>query len=379
MLDRIKATHKALLKDMEEYRELLCAGASTASGPHGQTELFQYLENIQHAVNDIRGRLGGDDRDVLGVVEATLLKIGDLVAADDGLMGRLDFLVTMLMAVRGDKVDTPRQAVVLPGNYAEPPALWSELRKPEEWTKTLEDWRESDFQAGKGVWKKKMRLFLICAQTHQLVPCGHNGRGYDVQRYRKWVGMTVDVAKFALEVIFATLGSMALAQIPSTILADTGEQAVEAALSGIQQGLEALVIKEEQSKEVFKFQSRTLPRILRLDCHYPSPSISATNASGTPPTFRRRPSIQVHARRGKPYECLRTFVHEMEDTARVTMSDERKKAHKERRAPPSTSEFVYFEQVMSKVQPRAGDGEAQWVLKEHEQAWHDAARKAQTS
>lgn len=67
----------------------------------------------------------------------------------------------------------------------------------------------------------------------------------------------------------------------------------------------------------------------------------------------------------------------MEDTSRVEISAAAKKANKERRAPPSTSEFVYFDQVMVKVQPRNGDGEAQWVLSDFELAWHDATRKAE--
>lgn len=68
----------------------------------------------------------------------------------------------------------------------------------------------------------------------------------------------------------------------------------------------------------------------------------------------------------------------MEDTARLEISAATKKAHKERRPPPSTSEFVYFDQVMTKVQPRTGDGEAQWVLNDFEEAWHGAARNAAT-
>ncbi|CAN0533059.1 unnamed protein product, partial [Laminaria digitata] len=58
-----------------------------------------------------------------------------------------------------------------------------------------------------------MRLFLVCAHTHELVPCGHNGRGYDVQRFRQWVRMTVDVAKFAFQVTCATLAAVFVAQL----------------------------------------------------------------------------------------------------------------------------------------------------------------------
>lgn len=68
----------------------------------------------------------------------------------------------------------------------------------------------------------------------------------------------------------------------------------------------------------------------------------------------------------------------MEDTARLEISAATRKAHKYRRPPPSSSDFVYFDQVMVKVQPRSGDGEAQWVLDDKAEAWHNATRKAGT-
>lgn len=64
----------------------------------------------------------------------------------------------------------------------------------------------------------------------------------------------------------------------------------------------------------------------------------------------------------------------MEDTARVKDEAARRKARREN-TPPTTSKFVYFEEKMTKVQARTGDGKAQWVLKEHGQAWTAAASK----
>ncbi|CAM9180685.1 unnamed protein product, partial [Laminaria digitata] len=332
--EQLKAARETFLMDMKEDLETVLRSA--AGGPHGRNLRYQDWTNLELKVDDIQRRLGGHDRDVLGGLEATNAKMAELLAADDGVMGRLDFLVAMLMTVRGDKVDIPRHACLLPGNYAEPHGLSDDLRRPEMWTGKVEEWRDSDFEAGKGVWKRKMRLFLICAHTHQLVPCGHNGRGYDIQRIRKWVRMTVDLAKFALQVTCASLAAVAVAQLPATTLGGVGEQAVEAAsapLPGMLGGL-ALRVDDDEVAEI----------------------------------------LRGEALKGNAYECLRRFVHDMEDTARVEMSTATKKAHKERRAPPSTSAFVYFDQVMAKVQPRTGDGEAHWVLKEHEQAWRNAAR-----
>ncbi|CAM9393730.1 unnamed protein product, partial [Laminaria digitata] len=341
-----ETARETFLNDLKEDLEtvLRSAGAAGASGPQGQDGQHQDWKNLQLTVEDIQRRLEGDERDVLRGLETTIgglnasnAKMAELLAADDGVMERLDFLEAMLMTVRGDKVDTPRHACLLPGNYAEPHGLSDELRRPEVWTRKVEEWRESDFEAGKGVWKKKMRLFLVCAHSHELVPCGHNGRGYDIQSVRKWVRMTVDVAKFALQVTCATVAAVAVAQLPATTLGGVGGQAGEAASAGLSGMLGGLTLRGDND-----------------------------DAAG------------VQALEGNAYECLRRFVHDMEDTARVEISAATKKAHKKRRAPPSTSEFVYFDQVMVKVQSRTGDGEALWVLSDFEEAWRETARKAAT-
>lgn len=75
---------------------------------------------------------------------------------------------------------------------------------------------------------------------------------------------------------------------------------------------------------------------------------------------------------GRAYEGLRKIVSDVEEAARCKTRAANKKdarARENHRAPASTSEFVYFKQVMVKGQARTGDGEAQWVLKEHKQAW----------
>ncbi|CAM9824984.1 unnamed protein product, partial [Laminaria digitata] len=155
------------------------------------------------------------------------------------------------------------------------------------------------------------RLFLVCAHTHQLVPCGHNGRGYDVQSFRQWFRVALDVAKFGLQATFSTLGVM-IAALPTTTVGALGEEAFRAALSRIQGRLEGLVIDghDEGALE----------------------------------------GVQVQALKGSAYKCLRTFVHEMEDTARSQKNTVRKKARRKGIAPPSDPEFVFFEEVMSKVQ-----------------------------
>ncbi|MEP5350938.1 MAG: hypothetical protein ABJZ75_01165, partial [Luteolibacter sp.] len=252
-------------KDMKEDVEIVLrsSGVAAAGRQGGQ---YQDWRNLDLKLDTIQRRLDGDKLDVLdgleatkSGLEATMNKMMDLLAAGDGVMGRLDFLVAMLMTVRGDKVDTPRHACILPGSYAEPDGLSDELRRPDVWKKKVEDWRESDFEAGKGVWTKKMRLFLVCAQTHQLVPCGHNGRGYDIQRVRKWVRMTVDFAKFALQVTCASLAAVAVAQLPASTLG-VGEQAAEAAFGSLPGMLGGVTLRadDDEAAEVLHGEVRLL-------------------------------------------------------------------------------------------------------------------------
>lgn len=199
-------------------------GARTVSG--------KGLARLQRTVEGMQQQSGRDKRDLDRRLEA-------LSSDTTELKPQVELAVTMLMAERADEVETPRQACVLPGGYAQF-GNWDNLRKPEVWTKTLEEWVASGYKAGKEFWKRRMRLFLVCAHTHQLVPCGHNGRGYKVQRYRKWARVTFDVAKFVLQATCATLAAMVVGHLPSTA-SGFGEQLVDAAVSRLQERLEASV------------------------------------------------------------------------------------------------------------------------------------------
>lgn len=76
------------------------------------------------------------------------------------------------------------------------------------------------------------------------------------------------------------------------------------------------------------------------------------------------------------YASLREFIHGAEDNARLDIAKARKNAHREGRAGPSSSEFVFFAQKVTQVQSPAGDADVQWVLKGEEYAWLDAMKSA---
>ncbi|CAN0116160.1 unnamed protein product, partial [Ectocarpus fasciculatus] len=101
-------------------------------------------------------------------------------------MGRLDFLVAMVMAERAEQISAPRYVCVLPSwNFTESRGLSPQEMDPTVWTTRFADWRDDDFKDGKGFFETEMRVFPVCAFSGELVPCGHDGHGYRVKRARK--------------------------------------------------------------------------------------------------------------------------------------------------------------------------------------------------
>ncbi|CAN0399699.1 unnamed protein product, partial [Ectocarpus sp. 12 AP-2014] len=128
-------------------------------------------------VAELQQQLGQHHLDVREQIGAMDKRLVDVIDADDGVMNKLDFIVAMMMAIRRDGFDTPRRACVLPPwDFAQGHGLSDEEQAPECWVKRLGEWRGDDFKQGKGVFKTKMRLFLVCAATHRLVPCGPHGQ-----------------------------------------------------------------------------------------------------------------------------------------------------------------------------------------------------------
>ena len=191
----------------------------------------------QPSIRDLQQQLEQQHQDVREWV-STLgdRRVADVIDADDGVMGRLDFVVAMLMAMRKEGSDTPRHACVLPPwKFKEAHGLSDDEQMPVTWVKRLEEWQEGDFKDGKGMFKKKKRLFLVCAHTHRLVPCGPNGQGYDIQQPRTWFRMSANVAAFALQVTCSTLSAMAAVPLSGA------DAAVEATVSAAMGTLDSIL------------------------------------------------------------------------------------------------------------------------------------------
>lgn len=201
---------------------------------HGAKGSTNEVAKLLQSVGDLQQQLD-QHQDVRGWIEAEFKPLADAIYADDGVMGKLDFVVTMLMADRSEEFDTPRQACVLPPwKFAQARGLSEEEQMPEVWVKRLEEWREDDFKEGKGFFRKNKLLFLVCAQTHRLVPCGPNGQGYDVQRVRTWVRKSATLATFALQVVSSTLAAIAAAPM-------AGGGAVQATVSAAMGSMESML------------------------------------------------------------------------------------------------------------------------------------------
>lgn len=205
---------EALIKHARDYLE--CTSHA------GFTDLQHLMVGLQH-------QLAQHDQEVQGALGGIHMRLHEVIAADDGLMNRFDFVVIMLMALRGERIDTPRQACILPPwDFANPSGLSDDEQKPESWTQRLREWQDDGFEQGKGVFHTDKRLFLVCAQTHRLVPCGPSGHGYDLGHARKWVRVASNVAISLLEVACSTLGAILAIPLPGASAA-----AGEAASAGI--------------------------------------------------------------------------------------------------------------------------------------------------
>lgn len=242
-LDGMREEVESLVRRARESTE---EDAEDRTKPEGSEDVGGVLEEVaklRRLVGDVQSQLGQQHQEVQRWLGTVGKPFAHGIDADDGVMGRLDFVVAMLMAVRSEGFDTPRMACVLPPwEFAEAHGLSEEEQKPEAWVKRLKEWREDDFKEGKGFLKKKKLIFLVCAHTHRLVPCGLNGQGYDIQQPRKWFRMTVSLAKFALQVACSTLAAMAAvsaagagAVAEATVSAAMGrfESMVEAQLEGL--------------------------------------------------------------------------------------------------------------------------------------------------
>lgn len=150
-----------------------------------------------------------------------LREVLEFIKSDDGVQEGQGPLMQMLKAIRGDQFDTPRLACVLPPwEFEQSEGLSVEEQSPRGWIGRLKKWRDNGFREGKGWFIREERLFLICAQTCRLVPCGAKGQGYELRAFRRWVDKTIGGVGILLGIVSTTLSVMIPPHLPSNLLGE---------------------------------------------------------------------------------------------------------------------------------------------------------------
>lgn len=68
-------------------------------------------------------------------------------------------------------------------------------------------WTRLQDDSARNSWlTEDMRPFLVCARAHQLVPCGPDGHGYQITRFRYWGMRALGIIRFMVELTSAILG-----------------------------------------------------------------------------------------------------------------------------------------------------------------------------
>lgn len=222
-------------------------------------QVWRELEDIQKQIKRVRSSHSEDVRWLRREIgeatgerdrrsQALIDRVLDSVEADNGVVLNAEILAHTLGDLRREEIDTPRLACILPEwSFKLPEGLTEEEQDPARWRKRLDEWRDSDFKRGRATFTRKMRLFLLCAHTYRLVPCGSQGQGYEVRRSRSWLKKTSDVTQFMLQIASGTLRAMKAAGASPPVppgLVDTG---VESAMESTVNKLEARLTRFEDA------------------------------------------------------------------------------------------------------------------------------------
>lgn len=211
----------AVQRQLVETKELVAGGAAG----------IDLLEDIKRVGVEMKNHMAGGATgiDALEEMRRLIVETKDLV--EDGVQG-IDLLVAMGLDLRAEPIDAPRRACVLPSwHFALEQGLSDEEKQPDAWRKRLDEWRQGGCRGKKYFFTKKTRLFLVCARTDRLVPCGHEGHGYgySIECARKWLRAAVGLTTLTINVVCATLGGIAIPSLPGNIVGTLAEQVINKA------------------------------------------------------------------------------------------------------------------------------------------------------
>ncbi|CAN0005427.1 unnamed protein product, partial [Sphacelaria rigidula] len=147
----------------------------------------------------------------------------------------------------------PRLACLLPAHEG---VLLESDRSYQSWNARLQSWFLDGMVVSKGVFRRDLRLFLLCAHDKSLVDCGPGGQGYEVKELLDWVRKAKPVAKVGL-----VLGSIALKAC--TGLAVPAE--IDSAFGQTLGGVVSEIVKEGVGTAVEEAKSRALESLSDAD------------------------------------------------------------------------------------------------------------------
>lgn len=127
----------------------------------------------------------------------------------------------------------PRLACLLPPHDE---SLSEQSRQLQDWSSRLESWCKHGKRKGKGISRRKLRLFFLCAHDFSLAECGPDGQGYEVTELLNWVKRARPVAKIGL-----ALGRIALTICTGLSLPP---QSISAAFDGTVGGAVSEIVRE---------------------------------------------------------------------------------------------------------------------------------------
>ncbi|CAM9581938.1 unnamed protein product [Sphacelaria rigidula] len=142
----------------------------------------------------------------------------------------------------------PRLACLLPAHQG---VLSENDRSYQSWNARLQGWFQSGKVVRKGMFRRDLRLFLLCAYDMSLVYCGPGGQGYKVKELLDWVKKAKPVAKVGL-----VLGSIALKvctglAVPPEIDSAFGEAFGGVVSKIVQEGVCTVAEEEKSTVESF--------------------------------------------------------------------------------------------------------------------------------
>lgn len=178
-----------------------------------------------------------------------IMKMCEIIQTQgDETRAMLDFVKEMTKALRAETFDTPRLACLLsPWDFEEPRGLSQREQDPQTWTRKV----QHESARGRGWFTEEMRVFLVCAKTHRLVPCGLDGHGYQITEVRDWVKRAFGVVRVMVELTSLVLGVGAAAGVVSNLAQAVGsgsEVVRNEELFGLKERYPAFTV-EEQSRE----------------------------------------------------------------------------------------------------------------------------------